>query len=80
MTNSPWVRIKDSPIPDGENVLLYLSEEYCSSKFVVASSMKISNGYLIAIGGLMEFDFDKETILAWRRLEDLEKELPLGME
>lgn len=80
MNNSPWVSIKDAPIPDGESVLLYLSKDYIGSRFVVATSIKTSNGYMVSIGGLFEWDFEIETILVWRRLEDLKKELPLDME
>lgn len=80
MTNSPWKLVKDEPLPEGVDVLLYLSTPYLGSRFVVSTSQKISNGFMRNIGGLFHFDFDTDTIVAWRFLTDLERELPMGID
>lgn len=76
--NSPWISVKDAPMPDGESVLVYLAEPRHGTRFTIYSSRKISNGYMAIVGGLFDFDFGIE-ILAWRRLEDIEMEIPIGI-
>jgi hypothetical protein len=76
MSNSPWIKFKDQKPPDGENVLIYLAEPRHKSRFAVYKSVKISNGYMVIIDGLFEWDFSTE-ILCWRYMNDLEEEIPL---
>lgn len=66
-------------MPEDVDILLYLSKPYLGSRFVVSTSRKIINGHMRNIGGLFVFDFETETILAWRYMNDLELELPMGI-
>lgn len=74
--NSPWTLVEDSPIPDGEDVLVYLAEKRLGSNFAIHSSRRGSNCWIRTINGLFSWDFTTP-ILAWRRMGDLENELPL---
>lgn len=76
MGNSPWTLVKDAPIPDGEDVLVYLSEKRLGSKFAVHSSRRGMNCWIRTINGLFSWDFTTP-IIAWRRMTDLENELPI---
>ncbi|EPX84794.1 hypothetical protein [Salipiger mucosus] len=78
MSNSPWIPTKDKPVPKDRAVLLWLAEERHGSRLALSKGFEISNGHLSVIDGLFHFDF-ATPILAWREVDSLIDELPLGL-
>lgn len=76
MSNSPWHDFKTDPPPDGSTVLCYLAKPKFQSRYVVRESCKISNGYMVIIGGLIGFDWSEE-ILCWKYLDEDDPSIPL---
>jgi len=79
MSNSPWTFVADAPIPDGEDVLVYLSEAHLGSRFAIHVSRRGGDCWIRTINGRFVWDFTTP-ILAWRRMADLEMEIPMVIE
>ncbi len=76
MDDSGWTSFEDAKPPDGSQVLCFIEGTRHGSKFVVWSSRKIANGYLVTIGDLFHFDSSSK-LLCWKPLSDIEASLPL---
>lgn len=77
MSNHGWISVDDQPLPNGRNVLVLFENPVHGMRFAIRISMKISNGYLAFINGIMEWD-EPEKIVAWRSLDDIEDSIPLA--
>ncbi len=63
----PW-SINLDLMPIDEPVLVFLAEDMHKSRIHSAIKMKISNGHLMIVGGL--FEFDAPQILVWCPMVD----------
>lgn len=75
MSNHGWVNYDQQKPPDGESVLVLFDRPIHGTRYAVYSSVRISNGYMVVVNGLLLWD-SPDRIVAWRNLDDISLTIP----